>query len=136
MYRKNSLLTIKVIPTCPIFIYFTSLWCSGSESCLIVYEGNASHWVVDTSKVPQSQDVYFQVAATNSLGQGPFSANSTIFNYIGRFTLITAWLVTFSWLHVFLPTVIEFQLKCLHFFIKILMQIFPEWQKTRINWLK
>nr|XP_022292756.1 proto-oncogene tyrosine-protein kinase ROS-like isoform X1 [Crassostrea virginica] len=64
----------------PILNY-TLQFC-GSESCLIVYEGNASHWVVDTSKVPQSQDVYFQVAATNSLGQGPFSANSTIFNYI------------------------------------------------------
>lgn len=50
----------------------------------MVYEGNLTHWVMDTSKVPQSQDVYFKVAATNMLGQGPFSSNSSAFNYIGK----------------------------------------------------
>lgn len=49
-----------------------------------MYEGNLTHWVMDTSKVPQSQDVYFKVAATNILGQGPFSSNSSAFNYIGK----------------------------------------------------
>lgn len=64
----------------PILNY-TLQYC-GTAACRIVYEGNLTHWVMDTTKVPQSQDVYFKVAATNILGQGPFSSNSSAFNYI------------------------------------------------------
>uniref|UniRef100_A0A8W8J0U6 Tyrosine-protein kinase receptor n=1 Tax=Magallana gigas TaxID=29159 RepID=A0A8W8J0U6_MAGGI len=64
----------------PILNY-TLQYC-GTVACRVVYEGNLTHWVMDTSKVPQSQDVYFKVAATNILGQGPFSSNSSAFNYI------------------------------------------------------
>ncbi|XP_061176227.1 proto-oncogene tyrosine-protein kinase ROS-like isoform X2 [Saccostrea echinata] len=64
----------------PILNY--TLQCCDEEDCVVMYEGNQTRWLVDTSLLPQNQDLYFRVAATNILGQGPFSSNSSSFNYI------------------------------------------------------
>ncbi|XP_048766735.2 proto-oncogene tyrosine-protein kinase ROS-like isoform X2 [Ostrea edulis] len=64
----------------PILNY-TLQYCD-EEGCASVYEGNLTRWMMDTTRIPQSQDVYFRVSAMNILGQGPYSANSTAFNYI------------------------------------------------------